>query len=95
MLVNHLKEIFADDTLNLQKALEFIVENDEISTTLPLSHPILTAKVQPKLNAEYRNSVTVRRFKKGFKLNSLLGEELMIFKILEEKVKFKGKKEYL
>ena len=67
MLVNHLKEIFADDTLNLQKALEFIVENDEISTTLPLSHPILTAKVQPKLNAEYRNSVTVRRFQKGYK----------------------------
>jgi len=67
MLVNHLKEIFVDDTLNLQKALEFIVENDEISTTLPLSHPILTAKVQPKLNAEYRNSVTVRRFQKGYK----------------------------
>ena len=67
MLINHLKEIFADDTLNLQKALEFIIENDEISTTLPLSHPILTAKVQPKLNAEYRNNITVRRFQKGFK----------------------------
>jgi len=68
MLVNHLKGIFADDTLNLQKALEIIVENNgEISTTLPLSHPVLTAKVQPKLNAEYRNSVTVRRFSKGYK----------------------------
>ena len=67
MLVNHLKGIFADDTLNLQKALEIIVENGEISTTLPLSHPVLTAKVQPKLNAEYRNSVTVRRFSKGYK----------------------------
>jgi predicted NAD-dependent protein-ADP-ribosyltransferase YbiA (DUF1768 family) len=67
ILVNHLKGIFADDTLNLQKALEIIVENGEISTTLPLSHPVLTAKVQPKLNAEYRNSVTVRRFSKGYK----------------------------
>ena len=68
MLVNHLKGIFADDTLNLQKALEIIVENNgEISTTLPLSHPALTAKVQPKLNAEYRNNVTVRRFSKGYK----------------------------
>ena len=67
MLVNYLKDIFADDTLNLQKALEIIIENGEISTTLPLSHPALTAKVQPKLNAEYRNNVTVRRFSKGYK----------------------------
>ena len=66
--VRVLQEEMQDDTINMQKALEFTFdENGNVLTNLPLAHPFVTNRVQPKTNAIFKNNVTVRKFLKGFK----------------------------
>jgi hypothetical protein len=66
--VRVLQQEMEDDTINMQKALEFTFdENGNITTSLPLAHPFVTNRVQPKTNAIFKNNVTVRKFLKGFK----------------------------
>ena len=66
--VRVLQEEMQDDTINMQKALEFTFdENGNVITNLPLAHPFVTNRVQPKTNAIFKNNVTVRKFLKGFK----------------------------
>jgi predicted transcriptional regulator len=66
--VRVLQKEMEDDTINMQKALEFTFdENGHVLTNLPLSHPFVTNRVQPKTNAIFKNNVTVRKFLKGFK----------------------------
>lgn len=66
--VRLLQEEMQDDTINMQKALEFTFdENGNVITNLPLAHPFVTNRVQPKTNAIFKNNVTVRKFLKGFK----------------------------
>ena len=66
--VRVLQEEMQDDTINMQKALEFTFDEDgNITTKLPLAHPFVTNRVQPKTNAIFKNNVTVRKFLKGFK----------------------------
>ena len=66
--VRVLQEEMQDDTINMQKALEFTFDEDgKITTNLPLAHPFVTNRVQPKTNAIFKNNVTVRKFLKGFK----------------------------
>lgn len=66
--VKVLQEEMQDDTINMQKALEFTFDEDgNITTNLPLAHPFVTNRVQPKTNAIFKNNVTVRKFLKGFK----------------------------
>ena len=66
--VRVLQEEMQDDTINMQKALEFTFDEDgNITTNLPLAHPFVTNRVQPKTNAIFKNNVTVRKFLKGFK----------------------------
>lgn len=66
--VRVLQEEMADDTINMQKALEFTFdENGNVITNLSLAHPFVTNRVQPKTNAIFKNNVTVRKFVKGFK----------------------------
>ena len=66
--VRVLQQEMEDDTINMQKALEFTFdENGNITTNLPLAHPFVTNRVQPKTNAIFKNNVTVRKFLKGFK----------------------------
>ena len=66
--VRVLQEEMQDDTINMQKALEFTFDEDgNVITNLPLAHPFVTNRVQPKTNAIFKNNVTVRKFLKGFK----------------------------
>ena len=66
--VRVLQQEMEDDTINMQKALEFTFdENGNVLTNLPLAHPFVTNRVQPKTNAIFKNNVTVRKFLKGFK----------------------------
>ena len=66
--VKVLQEEMQDDTINMQKALEYTFdENGNVLTNLPLAHPFVTNRIQPKTNAIFKNNVTVRKFVKGFK----------------------------
>jgi len=66
--VKVLQEEMSEDTINMQKALEFTYDEDgNLITSLPLAHPFVTNRVQPKTNAIFKNNVTVRKFLKGFK----------------------------
>lgn len=66
--VKVLQEEMSEDTINMQKALEFTYDEDgNLITSLPLAHPFVTNRVQPKTNAIFKNNVTVRKFVKGFK----------------------------
>lgn len=66
--VKVLQEEMSEDTINMQKALEYTFDEDgNVITNLPLAHPFVTNRVQPKTNAIFKNNVTVRKFVKGFK----------------------------